>query len=92
MLGERAIENRIKKIKDLEAQKKKIEAEISALKDEIKEDMTEKGVDECQTKNFVVRWKKIVSSSFDSKKFKSENPDIYSLYLVQGSCKRFTIN
>lgn len=90
-MGERAIENRVRKIRELEAQKKLLEEQINSLKGEIKDDMLQKGIDECRTKNFIVRWKEIISNSFDSKRFRVENPKAYSSYLVSSRCKRFTI-
>ena len=91
-MGDIAIENRINRIKELEAQKKELETQINELKNEIKKTMEQRGVDECRTKNFVVRWKEIVSNSFDSKTFKNENPEVYESYIVRGSSKRFTIS
>ena len=91
VLGDRALDNRIRKIKELEAQKKALEAEINSLKDEIRRDMTARSEEEHRTKNYVIRFKQIVSNSFDSKAFKAENPEMYASYLVQGSTKRLTI-
>ena len=91
-MGDRALENRIRKIKELEAQKKELDAQICALNEEIKQDMTSKQLEEHRTKNFIIRFKMIFSNSFDSKRFKAENPDLYAKYLVSGSCMRFTIS
>lgn len=91
-MGDRALENRIRRIKELEAQKKALEAEISGLKDEIRRDMAEKQLEEHRTKNFVIRFKEIVSHSFNSKAFKEAEPDLYQQYLVAGSSMRLTIS
>ena len=45
-MSERMIVNRVKKLKALEAQQKEIEAQIEALKDEIKADMQERGIEQ----------------------------------------------
>lgn len=91
-MGDRALENRIRRIKELEAQKKELEAEISGLKDEIRRDMAEKQLEEHRTKNFVIRFKEIISRRFDSKAFKQDNPELYQQYLAVGSSMRLTIS
>ena len=53
-MGERAIENRIKKLKALEEQKKELEAQISGLQEEIKKDMEAKGIEEMQAGIFII--------------------------------------
>ena len=90
-LGDKAIENRINKIKYLEDEKKNIDAQIEALKNEIKTEMTNRGVDECRTANFVVRFKEIISNNFDSKRFKADMPDLYDTYTTVRKSMRFTI-
>ena len=48
-MGNKALENRINKLKALEDQKKSIENEMDKLKAEIKADMEHKGVEEIKT-------------------------------------------
>jgi len=91
-MTDRQIENRIKKIQELEAQQKELDAKIDAIKAEIKADMTEKSVDEITTANgFVIRWKEIVSNKLDSKELKKALPEIYKQFVRMSSCRRFTI-
>ena len=54
-MGERAIENRVKKLQEIEAMQKELEAQAEAIKAEIKADMESKGIEELKTKNFVIR-------------------------------------
>lgn len=91
-MGDRALENRIRKIRELEAQKKELEAQIASLKDEIRADMTAKRTEEHRTPHFVIRFKEIIGRSFDTKTFKAEHPDMYNSYLVAGSSMRLTIS
>ena len=91
MLGIVAIDNRVRKLLELEAKKKELEAMAEALKDELKADMEEKGVDMLETKNHVVRWKDIETNRFDGKTFKVEHPEMYKEYLVKNVNKRFTV-
>ena len=91
-MGDRALENRIRKIKDLEAQRKALDKQIDSLKDEIRADMTARQLAERRTKNFTVRFKEIVSHSFNSRRFKKDHADLYDEYTVCGSTMRLTIS
>ena len=90
-MGERALENRVKKLQEIESQIKALEAEADKVREEIKEDMEAKGVDEIATKNFKIRWKEIVSNRFDSKAFQKEYKDLYNNFVKSSISKRFTI-
>ncbi len=85
------IENRIKKLQEIEAQQKELEAQAEALKAEIKADMESKGVDELKTKNFIVRWKEIISSRLDGKALKAALPDVYGQFCKTSTSRRFTV-
>lgn len=87
----RMIENRVKKIQELEQKKAEIETEIEKLKDELRADLEEKGVDEIKTeRGTVVRWKEVVSNRFDSKLFKTDFPKMYDQYTKPNVSHRFT--
>ena len=70
-MTERMIENRIKKLTELEEQITKLQEQADAIKGELKTEFEEKGIDELKTKNFLIRWKEIVSSRLDSKALKA---------------------
>lgn len=74
-MGERAIENRIRKFKVIEEQIKALELELEAdkLKEEIKREMEARGAEEMQAGNFLVRWKNVIGSRFDSKAYQKEH-------------------
>lgn len=91
-MTERMIENRIKKLSALEEQIAQLQEQADAIKGELKADLEEKGLDELKTKNFLIRWKEIVSSRLDGKALKAALPEIYSQYCRQtSSSRRFTI-
>ena len=87
----RQLDNRVKKLQDLEAQIKALEMQADALRDELKADLTEKGADECNTGSFIIRWKEIISSRLDSKALKAAMPDVFTAYSKESSSRRFTI-
>lgn len=90
-MTERMIENRIRKLQEIEDEQKALEAQAEAIKAELKADLEEKGVQELKTKNFLLRWKEIVSSRLDSKALKAALPDVYNQFVKQSSSKRFTV-
>lgn len=90
-MGERAIENRVTKLKAIEDQIKALELEADKLKEEIKREMESRGADEMQAGNFLVRWKSVIGSRFDSKTFQKEHEALYGQYLKQTESKRFTV-
>lgn len=90
-MGTRAIENRVRKLQELEQMKKELDKQIEALKDEIKEDMDSKGLEEQKVGDYMVRFITVVTSRFDSSKLKKDNADLYSRYLKETSCRRFTV-
>lgn len=53
-MGEKAIENRIRKLQEIEAQQKELETQAEAIRTEIKADMEMKGLVELKTKNFII--------------------------------------
>lgn len=90
-MGEKVIENRIRKLQEIEAQQKKLETQAEAIRTEIKADMEMKGLVELKTKNFIIRWKEIISNRLGSKALKAAFPDIYGQFVKQTESRRFTI-
>lgn len=90
-MTEKMIENRIKKLRDIEAQQKELETAAEAIRAELKADLEEKGLDELKTKNFILRWKEIITSRLDSKALKAALPDVYGQFCRTSASRRFTI-
>ena len=90
-MTERMIENRIKKLSALEEQIAQLQEQAEEIKTELKADLDEKGVQELKTKNFLIKWKEIVSNRLDGKALKAALPEIYSQYCRPTSSRRFTV-
>lgn len=90
-MTERMIENRVKKLSALESQIEELKEQAEAIKAELKADLEERGVQELKTKNFLIRWKEIVSNRLDGKALKAALPEIYSQYCRASASRRFTI-
>lgn len=90
-MSERMIEKRIKKLQAIEAQQKNLGTQAEAIRAEWKAIIKEKGLDELETKNFVIHWKEIISSRLDGKVLKAALPEIYTQYCKARVSRRFTI-
>lgn len=90
-MTKRVLINRARKIKELEAERTELEKRLEALKDEIKEELTVRGVDETEAGEYTVRYKDITSERFDSKAFKASYSNLYGQFLKTTTTKRFSI-
>ena len=88
MMTDIQINNRIKKLIELDAKKKALEREIEAVKSELKSDMGDKP--EVSTSRFVIRNTPYDTERFDSKAFKAEHKDMYGLYVKVTHSTRFS--
>lgn len=87
-MTERQINNRMKKIEELEAQKKALEEQISFLKAEVQESMED--AETLETTQYIIRWTKVSSERFDSKAFKSKHAELFQEYVKSVESRRFT--
>ena len=78
-------------LKELKAMQEELAAEISSIEDEIKAELTARGVDEMQAGAFKIRWTQVTSSRLDQSAIKSELPDIYTRYCKESTSRRFCV-
>lgn len=69
-----------------------LEAEAEALTDKIKGAMVEQGAEVLQGDGWRASWKNVTSSRFDSKRFKTDNPDLYGQYSKPTVSTRFVLS
>lgn len=81
----------VQKIKELEALKKELEAQIKENTDMVKELMESKMLEEVEVGEYTVRWAALAASRFDSTAFKKEHEELYMQYLKPSTSKRFSI-
>lgn len=68
-----------------------LEAEAEALTDKLKAAMVEQGTEVLQGDGWKVTWKNVVSSRFNSQKFKADHPNLYSQYSKQTTTTPFCV-
>ena len=69
-----------------------LEAEAQALTDKLKAVMVEQGTEVLQGDGWKATWKNVVSSRFDSKRFKADHADLYGQYSKATTTTRFTLS
>ncbi len=82
---------KVKTVKELKAMAEELAAEITAIEDEIKNHMTEAGIDEIAVDVYKVRYTKIVSSRIDTTAFKKAMPELAQQFMRQTESRRFSI-
>lgn len=83
--------SKVENIKTLQTMIDELTAEMEAVKDEVKAEMTAQGVDELAVSCFKVRYKEVTSSRFDSTAFKQTHAELYEQYCKPTISKRFSI-
>ena len=59
--------SKVRELKELKAMAEELAAEIAAIEDVLKAEMTAQGTDEMTVDIFKIRWKPVISSRLDSK-------------------------
>ena len=90
-MSENTIITKIEELKDWEALLEEAKEQIETLRDELKQVMLDKGTEELEAGQFIMRYQTITSNKFDNSAFKKALPEIYQAYTRQSISKRFTI-
>ena len=83
--------NKIEALNEWEALMEEAKAEIEALRDSLKLEMLERGTEELECGQYILRYQTIVSNRFDSSAFKKTLPEVYKSFIRQSTSKRFTV-
>lgn len=81
----------VRKYKKLQQQISQLEEQLEELKSVITAEMARQGMDKLSVDVYTVNWSKVVSSRFDTKKFKLAEPDLYKKYSNTSITRRFTV-
>ncbi len=88
---EKDFTEKIRKIKELEQQKKQAETEIDELKGDIKAFMDKNMTSELAVDIFTVHYTETETERFDSKALREADEELYKKYLRSSKSKRFSI-
>lgn len=81
----------IEKLKEWEAIQAEAAAEVEALKDQVKAEMNNRGVEELEAGQYIARFTTVLSNRFDTTCFKREHAEMYKQYTRQTTSRRFSI-
>lgn len=85
------IASRVAELRELKRMAEDLNAEIEAIQDSLKAELTARSVDEIAGANYKISWKEVRSSRFDSKAFKATHSELYSQYTRESVSRRFTV-
>ena len=83
--------SKVRELKELKAMADELAAEITAIEDSIKADMTAQGIEEMTVDVYKVRYKTVKSSRFDTTAFKKAMPDLAAQFMRETESRRFTV-
>lgn len=67
------------------------EAMVESLKDFIKSEMQERGMEELEAGTHICRFTTVLRNNFDTTAFKREHADMYKAFTKQTTSRRFSI-
>ena len=82
---------KIEALKEWEELAAQAAAEIEAIKDAIKAEMTARGVEELEVGQYIARYTTVLSSRFDTTAFKREHGEMYRMYTKQTTSRRLSV-
>ncbi len=86
------IEAKVNELKELESFIAEINEEAEAIRDAIKQEMMNRNVEELEAGQYIIRWTSVLSTRFDTKRFKEKFGDeLYKAYTKEVASRRFTI-
>lgn len=89
-MSDQNMEPKVKELMELRRMKEELEAEITALEDQIKARM---GNEETFLAGaFKVSWTTYTASRFDSTRFRKDHAELAAAYTKQTTARRFSIN
>ena len=86
------LETKVTDLQELKRMREDLEAEITALEDQLKAHMTENGIDAFTAGAFKVTWKEVTSSRLDTTAMKKQlPPEVLAPYMKTSTARRFNV-
>lgn len=86
------MKDKVRELKELKNMAKELEAEISAIEDELKAELIATDKDEVFLDEYHVTYKNVTSSRFDSTAFKKAHPEMVVDFTKTSTSRRFTVS
>ena len=83
---------KIEALNEWEQLMEEAKAQAEAIKESLKEELMERNVEELEAGSYIIRYKTVSTSRFDSTAFKKHYTDLYKAFLKQTTSHRFTIS
>ena len=91
-MSDNAMLKKIESLIEYEAMIEELKAEAEELRNEIKAEMENRDTEELEIGSHIVRFTSVLSSRFDTKRFKEElGENLYKAYCKEVASRRFTI-
>ena len=85
------IQAKARELRELKAMAEELTAEITAIEDVIKAEMTARCVEEVIAGEYKIRWTTVTSNRFDGTTFKKVMPELYSQFTKTTESRRFSV-
>ena len=82
----------LEELEELEELIAEAKEEAEKIKDELKEEMYKRNVEEMTIGKYIVRWTEVLSNRFDSTAFKKAFPTLYKDFTKGVASRRFSIS
>lgn len=83
---------KIEELNELENLMEQLKTQADGLRDDIKSEMTTRDTEELNLGKYIVRWTSVLSTRFDTKRFKEVfGEELYKAYTKEVSSRRFSI-
>lgn len=86
------MEKAARELKIIRAKQEELGTRAEELEGHLKRAMEEEGVEVRQAGPFRITWKEITSNRFDAKRFKADHLDIYNIYQIASTSRRFQVS
>lgn len=91
MCEQNIIISKVEELKEWMSILDEAEAMVESLKDFIKSEMQERGVEELEAGTHICRFTTVLRNNFDTTAFKREHADMYKAFTKQTTSRRFSI-
>lgn len=91
-MNNQEMELKARELRQMRRMKEELDAEIVALEDAIKAEMTSRNVDMLVAGEYKIKWSIYTTNRFDTTRFRNEHADLAAAYTKATQCRRFTIS